>query len=423
MDAALTVTSGGSLFNAGTILGGVTLAGGTLELAAGLPAVTFSGAASLRIDAADLPIGTLYGLGAGDVIDLAAIPYVSGGSATITTGNTLQVLEGGTTYDLSLDKLQDYAGYDFTPVQDTGTGTLIETTPCFCPGTLIRTPHGETPVEQLRIGDLVVTHAGRLAPVRWIGRRNYPGRSLAGKRHILPVRIRAGALAEQVPRRDLLVSPLHAMFLDGALIPAGLLVNGVSVRQEDVREVRYLHIELAEHDVIWAEGAAAETFVDDNSRAMFENAHEYRALYPYAPRATAQYCAPRLEDGYALEAIRRRIASRAGLAPPPARFGRLRGFIDRVDSAEICGWAQDCDHPEAPVCLDVLVDGRLVTQVVAGSWRPDLAQAGLGSGRHSFAVRLEALSANRIEVRRSADGAALPHGPYARKKARKNVLF
>jgi len=64
--------------------------------------------------------------------------------------------------------------------------------------------------------------------------------------------------------------------------------------------------------VIYAEGAASESFVDDESRAMFDNAAEYARLYPNAVCVRARFCAPRTEDGEELEAVRRRLAARAG---------------------------------------------------------------------------------------------------------------
>ena len=121
------------------------------------------------------------------------------------------------------------------------------------------------------------------------------------------------------------MSPCHALLIDGVLVPAGILINGVSItRHERAPTVSYIHLELANHDAIWAEGVPAETFVDDDSRGIFHNAHEYVARFPDEKRCPALYCAPRLQDGFEVEAIRRRIAHRAGLgrlSAPPAFAG------------------------------------------------------------------------------------------------------
>jgi Hint domain len=200
------------------------------------------------------------------------------------------------------------------------TDATIDITPCYCPGTLIKTPRGETAVEKLKIGDKVMTMSGAARPIKWIGRRSYRGRFLRGRKEILPVCIKAGALADNVPRRDLWISPHHAMYLDGVLIEARDLINSVSIVQAaHVEHVEYFHIELDTHDVISAEGALAESFIDDDSRGMFHNAHEYGALYADEIQEPVRYCAPRLDEGYEVEAVRVRLAQRAGLAVGRAR--------------------------------------------------------------------------------------------------------
>jgi probable HAF family extracellular repeat protein len=183
---------------------------------------------------------------------------------------------------------------------------------CYCAGTLIATENGDAPVESLKIGDKLLTRSGASRPIKWIGQRGYRGRFIAGNKDVLPICIKAGALADNVPRRDLWISPHHAMLIDGLLIEGRDLVNGMSIVQAaHVDKVSYFHVELETHDVIVAEGALSETYMDEDNRGMFQNAQGYEVLYPDAPALPAQYCAPRVEDGYELEAVRRRIALRA----------------------------------------------------------------------------------------------------------------
>jgi len=290
----------------------------------------------------------------------------------------------------------------------------FEMVACYCRGTLIRTEHGEVAVETLAIGDRVVTASGAIRPIKWMGKRSYSGRFVLGRKDILPICIKAGALERNIPRRDLWISPHHAMYLNGILIESQDLINGKSIVQaEQVEQVEYFHIELESHDVILAEGAPSETFIDDDSRGMFHNAHEYYALYPNDDGGPARYCAPRHQDGYLVEAVRRRIAQRAGLRSgtiSQLQVGPLRGYVDVVNARRIAGWAQNEDHPEAPVCLDIYADDRLVGQVLANSYRADLMEAGLGSGRHSFEFKLPlgaVINCDSVKVRRSLDGTVL----------------
>ncbi len=227
-------------------------------------------------------------------------------------------------------------------------------------------------VETLEIGDKVMTASGALRPIKWIGRRSYGGRFVMGRTDILPICIKAGALGDNVPARDLWISPHHAMYSsNGVLIEAKDLVNGVSIVQaEHVDTVEYFHIELDTHDVIIAEGALSESFIDDDSRGMFHNAHEYDTLY--ADEVSAAGALLRA-------AARRRLRGRSGAAAHCATrrtasrrrrdraLGALRGYVDLVSATCIAGWAQNVDHPEAPVCLDIYAGGRLIGQVLANT--------------------------------------------------------
>jgi autotransporter-associated beta strand protein len=428
--------SGGSVLAQGSgivILGGnntysggsVVTDGGTLEFgtaaSAGGGAITFSGSGNtLRLDGATILTNTVDGMADGNKIDLAGIAYDSTGSANLLANNILQIVENGQTYDLNLDPSHNFTGEFFHLGQDSSNGSVIteDETACYCRGTLILTDTGEVAVEALRIGDRLVTRSGKARAIKWIGTRSYSGQFARGNRDILPIAIRAGALADNVPKRDLWVSPLHAMFIDDVLIPAFALVNGLSIVQaETVEHVDYFHLELDTHDVIVAEGALAESFIDDNSRGMFLNAHEYRLLYPDADPAPALYCAPVVEEGEILEAIRRRVMARTDTetAPQP---GRLFGHLDQVSEAAIEGWAWDAAFPDAPVTLRILDNGVTIGEVVADRPRPDVMRnAGLGNGRNGFRFvvpdGLSPWTHHTIRVVRAADDAELANSPMA----------
>jgi hypothetical protein len=152
---------------------------------------------------------------------------------------------------------------------------------CFMAGTLIRTPDGEAAVETLERGDLVVTAEGEAKPVRWVGRQTVSA-IFADPLRSWPIRVKAGALADNVPARDLLLSPDHALLVGGVLIQAAALVNGTSiVRESKVSSVFvYYHIELDDHSLILAENTPAETFIDNADRLNFDNWAEHDALFP-----------------------------------------------------------------------------------------------------------------------------------------------
>ena len=201
---------------------------------------------------------------------------------------------------------------------------------CFAEGTKITTSLGEVAVEDLRGGDLVATVSGEGAPMKpvlWVGRRRVQLAGNPAAEQLAPVRVKAGALGHGVPHRDLLVSPDHCLFLDGALVPARLLVNGRSiVTEREFAAITYYHVELETHDVLLAEGAAAESWLDTGNRAWFENS----ALVHLAVTETldaygtgwdaTRACAPLLHGGEGLAAIRARLDARAEeLAAPAAR--------------------------------------------------------------------------------------------------------
>ena len=231
----------------------------------------------------------------------------------------------------------DLAGADLA-------GADLGEPPCYCRGTLILTPGGEVAVEDLAIGNQVVTVSGDARPIKWIGRRTYAGRFIAGKREVLPIMVRAGALATRIPVHDLGLSPGHALLLDGALVAAEHLINGLTIVQaEAVDRVEYFHLEFEAHEVILAEGAAAESYVECDNRQGFHNAHEFAELYPDDARPPFSYCLPRLVAGMAeLAALRERLFERA----------EVLGYLTTPD-------------PD----LHLVVDGKIVTAQSAADGR------------------------------------------------------
>ena len=193
---------------------------------------------------------------------------------------------------------------------------VITVQPCFLPGTRIATPSGEVAVETLQPGDLVLTADGRAVPVRWVGRQTVIT-ALANPVQGLPVRIAAGALGENLPARDLLVSPGHALGFGDVLVNAGALVNGTTIRRETPlpRVFEYWHVELDSHMLLLAEGVPAESFLDSVEPAAFDNA----ATRPEAP-PIAELDLPRARSHRQVpQWIRAMVSQRAAiLAPEPA---------------------------------------------------------------------------------------------------------
>ena len=404
----------------GEFVSNPTIAGGNLILDSGsnvIGNIYFSGAGGvLTVEPNDdgsttIPGNEIFGFEPGDTIELAGVSFSGTGdfgaagvdSYMVSSDGDLTVVDGnGTFYDLLI------AGV--TVGQENfvlSAGLEITETACYAAGTSIAMQAGQVAVEDLAIGDFVLTLHSGPQRIKWIGQRSYDGRFIAGNKDILPVCIKRHAIAKNVPARDLFVSPGHAICIDGALIHAFRLVNGVSITQvQSVERVTYYHIETERHQVIFAENCPAETFLDENFRAQFENAAQFRALYP-GQAAPGIACLKRLESGFALHDILQQLRDRAGILPQPATHGPLRGYVDEPGPTICSGWAQDLQNPESPVRLDIMVGGTRVACVLANLYRADLRAAGVGSGCHGFRAVLPAGVTGRLEVRRAADGAEL----------------
>jgi hypothetical protein len=165
---------------------------------------------------------------------------------------------------------------------------------CFLTGTRIRTPRGEVPIEELTIGALVDTLNGPM-PVKWIGRQTFRKATPSWHASVAPIRVARFALDDQYPTCDLYLSPQHCFLIDGVLIAVQHLVNGRSIapaKMDDREVIEYFHVELETHEVIFAEGAPAETFYLTNGREHFANFVEYERLYGSDERRPMKPFAP-----------------------------------------------------------------------------------------------------------------------------------
>jgi hypothetical protein len=149
---------------------------------------------------------------------------------------------------------------------------------------------GARKIEDLAIGDLLPTMFGGLRPIQWIGRyaikKSDPSKPWV--KAVLPIRIARGALAANVPHADLYVTAFHNILIDGVLFAAEMLINGPTIVRDEASEYDE-HVKLESHDVIYAEGAPAETLLEVNESAV--NFADY--LRQFGAHATVEArCAP-----------------------------------------------------------------------------------------------------------------------------------
>lgn len=193
--------------------------------------------------------------------------------------------------------------------------------PCFTPGTTIVTERGLVAVQDLRIGDLVVTRDDGLQPIRWIGRRDMTFADLSADDRLRPIRIRAGALGQGLPARDMMVSPQHRvliadrsmalMFLETEmLLPAHLLLGRKGVDRMGRAPVTYIHILFDRHQVVLSDHIWTESFqpgrdiVDSMDAAQREELHTLFPAFSGASTETVYPAARSTLKGYEARALR-----------------------------------------------------------------------------------------------------------------------
>ncbi len=274
------------------------------------------------------------------------LPYVD--SVTVVSET-----DSGAVFSVGIIENRSYliGGGDYEDI----TGILPSTPsiPCYVRGSRIATLRGEVAVEDLSLNDRVLSMRDSdpsYKAVRWIGHRMVDCQRHPRPDEVRPIRIASGALSQNIPCRDLLVSPGHRLRLDDGLIMAIDLVNGATIVQEDVKLVEYWHVELDGHDVILAEGAEAESYLDTGNRIAFENG-PVRVLHA-ALDGTGQ--TPCLPYAFPTQALRLHLVARA----------------------ETLGWRRE-RHP----CPVIDVGGTLIEPQARGSRYRFLLPAGCSTAR------------------------------------------
>jgi T5SS/PEP-CTERM-associated repeat protein len=261
-----------------------------------------------------------------------------GGDSFIITGGTLSNLGVTNTDTLTfsdsgtgagaggIDSIIFGSGISATGF-DIVNGNTVQVMPCFAKGTRIRTNDGWIAVEDLRAGDIAVTADGAEEAIVWVGQRAVNCAAHPRPEAVWPVRVRAGAFGDNVPVRDLYLSPDHAVFVDNVLVPVKLLINGSSIARAGRDRVEYFHVELPRHSVILAEGLTVESYLDTGDRADFGVGGATRLFPDFSGSRTREAamlwethgCAQLVLSGDRLASIRRGLKQRAAMTQPVLR--------------------------------------------------------------------------------------------------------
>jgi large repetitive protein len=290
----------------------------------------------------------------GVTYDTDRTPTITG---TAEAGSTVTIMDGTTTLGTTTANAQ--GAYSFTVADanqlsggahsfsvtatdlagntSTASPATTRNVVCYMSGTRLQTQDGWKLVEQLTVGDLLKTASGQSQPVTWLGSTTIDCRRQGNKQHAYPVRIAQHAFGYQLPERDLFVSPLHSIYVEGVMIPAIHLVNGLTVTQDQTEGlVTYYHVELPQHDAVFAEGLPAETYLDTSpeNRHFFsmnngdQKVFEMNLQFPACPEGTpvwqhiwdTQGYAPLTQSGPIVEAVKAMLMQQAQLVQEDKRL-------------------------------------------------------------------------------------------------------
>lgn len=318
------IFSGGNLVaNSGAIIDSLTVnSGGSATIASGASIASLDTTSTDQSTITVAEGGTLtLDPSAGGIVNMATGPgtnLIISVSDTATTGTTTTIngLSGQTDsakltlVGVSADQIQSY---DNTTVADQVTFTLstgktitlnitgadqinfkdstsdadgnVVFEACFLAGTMIDMGHSLCAVENIQIGDFVMAYdwqnkQKKPRAVTWVGTKHvYVNPSLSDDLAGYPVRVLQGAIADNIPNKDLLITPEHCLFFEGKFIPVRMLVNGHSIFYDySITSYDYYHIETEDHSVIYADGMMTESFLDTGNHKIFDETGNVTSL-------------------------------------------------------------------------------------------------------------------------------------------------
>lgn len=264
--------------------------------------VTFANAAAFT--------GEIRGFTKGDQINVGST--ITSSSYDPTTGIlSLTTAAGSLTLDVGTGYTQDDFKINTNGSDQSASGWLEA---CFLKGSMISTPEGKVAVEDLKIGDQVITfdwknnqHVAR--PIVWVGKAHTTARiDLPDDEAGWPVRILKDAVADGVPYKDMLVTAEHCMFFMGKFVPVRMLVNGISIfYDKSISSYDYYHVETEEHSVITADGMMTESYLDTGNRSSFRQEGNVVALHSVAKSWAEDAGAPLCVDRSFVEPLFRML--------------------------------------------------------------------------------------------------------------------
>lgn len=342
---ALATANMGGTVSAVTLLSGtrLTVSSGSIGLG-----TTVSSGAVLRAEANATVDDTTISSGALLQISTAATSHdtdlTSGGSIELLdtswsdtdtisfSNNILTIDDNGTQITINLSAADDvYLTRDFVlsqadtdPLYANSNDILITLSPvaCFCRGTLIETEFGPMLIENIMEGTRILTPDGGMTALQWKAVRRYTPRQIILGAGLRPLLIKAHALGDSLPRRDLRVSQLHMLYIDDVFIPAAALINDRTIFiEQNGTAVDYYHLDIGPQNIIFAEGVTTESLTDDDgSRRGFDNYDQHVAALPSS--ADVLMTAPLIREGEIITTLQERYARRAAILGVPFRQER-----------------------------------------------------------------------------------------------------